>query len=198
MDVASDFAVDDARRLIQLLTPLKRAYASRLELHYDPKKLSISGVVAYNREGRLASHPARDWLRFEVQARGDWLKYLNPVVLGRTKLITFQELTSGACRCLLADRWARSKFGTPYTADDGWWRQVLADLGQSKARALAGYMYGLVHQVDLGYKDDNNQSHLQRLGMPASAGLLPMPRGRTMCLSLDSDTPRCRPRSRRR
>jgi len=59
-------------------------------------------------------------------------------------------------------------------------------------------MYGLVHQVDLGYKDDNNQTHLQRLGMPASAGLLPMPRGRTMRLSLDSDTPRSRPRSRRR
>ena len=207
VDVARDFAVDDARRLIQLLTPLKRAYATRLQLHYDPNKLLVSGVVAgnkeshvklYVREGRLANYPDLDWLRFEVQARGDWLKYLRADLPGRSNRITFQELTSETCSELLANRWAWSKFGTPYTADDGWWRQVRADLGQSKARALAGYMYGLVHQVDLGYKDDTNQTHLQRLGMPASAGLLPMPRGRTMRLSLDSDTPRSRPRSRRR
>lgn len=207
VDVSRDFAVDDARQLIQVLTPLKRAYATQLALYYDPNKLLVSGVTAgnkvshvklYVREGRLASYPGRDWLRFEVQARDEWLKYLKTTAPGCTKNVTFQELTGEAYERLLADRWAWSKFWTSYTADDGWWRHVLADLGKSKARALAGYMYGLVHQVDLGYQDHNNQDHLQRLGMPASSGLLPMTHGRTMRLRLDSDTPRPKPRSRRR
>ena len=207
VDVTRDFAADDARRLIQLLTPLKRAYATRLELHYDLKLLLVSGVVAgnkdshvklYVRDGRLARYPDLDWLRFEVQARGDWLKYLHAAEPGRSKLVTFGELTSGACERLLADRWAWSRFGSPYTADDGWWRLVLDELGQSRARALAGYMYALVHQVDLGYQDHTNHEHLHRLGMPASSALLPMADTRTMCLRLNSDRPRPVLRHRRR
>lgn len=206
VDVTRDFATDDARQLIQLLTPLKRAYATRLELHYDPTKLLVSGVVAgnkeshvklYVREGHLLNYPDRDWLRFEVQARGDWLKYLREDVPGRSKPFTFKELTSAACHRLLADRWAWSKFGTSYTADDGWWRLVLDELGQRKARALAGYMYGLVHQVDLGYQDHTNHEHLDRLGLPASSGLLPTTRASTMRLRLDRDTPRTVLRRRR-
>lgn len=204
IDVARDFAVDDGRALVQALFPLKRPRATKHSMYLDPKTAMVSGVVIGNRESHVKLYvrdghhpdlPTKDWLRFEVQARGDWLQRLRDLKGGKglpRSPVLFSELTPEGCKRLLTERWIWSAFGTPYSTTEGWWQRTISKYGLETARALAGYLFSLEHGLDLQYAQgtlDDHQRRLRQLGVPVHVAV-PAVGPRAFRLLLRTDVPR--------
>lgn len=207
IDVARDFAVRDARNFILALLSIRRPRATRLELHYDPQMLLLSGIVSGNRTSnvklyvRQGGHPEfadADWVRFETQARDSWLPRLLPEEQ-RDRAVLFRDLTPENLQRLLKDRWQWSRFGTPAAAESRWWASAHKQLPVTQLRALAAWLYAVEHGQDLGYSKetiDNFHRTLAAIGVPVPVPAHGAAASRRQ-LQLRRDVPRSMPLSRR-
>lgn len=177
VDVADDFLVHDAPRVIEQLIPHKRAYSSRLDQYRDPNRFHTTGLVVggkqshaklYLRPESHPHHPEKDWVRFEVTARDNWMQRLLPRGSAERRIV-FSDLTQENCQRLLHDRWLWSRFGSPHSGGSDWWGRVQRELSTSELRAFCAYLFALQHDRDLGYQRDMVKAYarlLDRFGPP--------------------------------
>jgi hypothetical protein len=114
LDVARDFSgVANPSRLLQGLAPLPRPYAKRNAVFSDPSSNGAQTLLVGNNTGSVRAYdkgaetggaaPA-DVVRWEVQARTDWVRKLAGVsALG--------AVDAEACERLARDRWEWSRMG---------------------------------------------------------------------------------------
>lgn len=120
LDVCRDFATDDPAAIVRGLGPVHRPWSRRNLVHFDPARGgaqtlmvgSGSGVVRlYDKHAETDGKAAEGTLRWEVEARSQWLqKYGHMVNLG--------DVTEDKVRELAEDRWSWSAMDRELSATE--------------------------------------------------------------------------------
>lgn len=197
VDLARDFEVGTAASFyVRALLGLKRPYARRSYIYSDPAKNRAETLWAGSKAGgcrlydKHEAHGSRGApegsLRWEVEARADWLGRLG-------KIRTVKQLEAAHLEVVAENRWHWSRMGTEVMATDAVVERVLgAGLTPAVERGVLGHMLLQSHGVarplakgtaakydrvlrDLGITLDSGQ---ERASCPGFAGRLDWDSGR--------------------
>ncbi len=144
LDVARDFSgIKHPDFYVRSLAPIKRPWAKRNLVHFDPQKRGAQtlmvgsgvGIVRlYNKHDEKPDKVPEGVLRWELEARADWAKRYGGVE-------TVKDLSVEKISRLALDRWRWSQMSVEVSATNRVVEQVSeSGLSPAKQRALLGWM----------------------------------------------------------